>query len=101
MDKFEMMRFIYDMIYITFFGLLFGNIVSGLMLDAFGSLREEADALDDDKKNTCYICNIPRETIEKEGKKFSDHIKNKHFLWNYIYYIYVLERKNPTEFTGL
>jgi hypothetical protein len=41
MSTFEMMRFTYDMIYITFFGLLFGNIVSGIMLDAFGSLRTQ------------------------------------------------------------
>jgi len=33
------MRFIYDIIYITFFDMLFSNIVSGLMLDAFSSLR--------------------------------------------------------------
>ena len=36
MDKFEISRFTYDMIYIIFFGLLFGNIVSGIILDAFG-----------------------------------------------------------------
>lgn len=29
------------MIYLTFFGLLFGNIVQGIMLDAFAGLREK------------------------------------------------------------
>lgn len=58
------------MIYIIFFGLLFGNIISGLMLDAFGSLGEEMEKLDSDKKNYCYICNISRERIEKNGQKF-------------------------------
>jgi hypothetical protein len=38
MSKFEMTRFIYDMIYAIFFGLLFGNIISGFMLDAFEEL---------------------------------------------------------------
>lgn len=51
------------MIYITFFGLLFGNIVQGIMLDAFAGLREKNDELNDDKKNKCYICNIPREVL--------------------------------------
>jgi inositol 1,4,5-triphosphate receptor type 1/inositol 1,4,5-triphosphate receptor type 3 len=77
------------MIYITFFGLLFGNIVSGIMLDAFSSLREEADALDSDKSNKCYICDITREAIEKQGSTFASHIK-QHFLWNYIFYVYYL-----------
>lgn len=39
MEKFEMVRFVYDMIYFIFFGLLFGNIVSGIILDAFAKLR--------------------------------------------------------------
>jgi inositol 1,4,5-triphosphate receptor type 1/inositol 1,4,5-triphosphate receptor type 3 len=81
--------------------MLFGNIVSGLMLDAFSSLREEADALESDKKNKCYICDISRESLEKQGFDFDDHTRNKHFLWNYIFYIYVLERKDETDYTGL
>ena len=40
--------------------MMFGNIVSGLMLDAFGSLREEADARASDKENKCFICDISR-----------------------------------------
>lgn len=39
MDTFEMQRFIYDTIYAIFFGLLFGNIISGIMIDAFSELR--------------------------------------------------------------
>jgi len=60
MSKFEIVRFIYDMIYITFFSLLFGNIISGFMLDAFGELGEQSDNLANDKKNFCYVCNISR-----------------------------------------
>jgi hypothetical protein len=67
MESFEIMRFTYDIIYITFFDMLFGNIVGGLMLDAFSSLREEADALESDKKNQCYICGMDREAVEKQG----------------------------------
>ena len=95
------MRFIYDIIYFTFFEMLFGNIVSGLMLDAFSSLREAADELDNDKKNKCYICDISRESLEKQGYDFDDHTRNKHFLWNYVFYIYVLEQKDETDYTGL
>ncbi len=35
MEKFEIVRFSFDLIYGIFFGLLFGNIISTLMLDAF------------------------------------------------------------------
>lgn len=63
MEEFEIIRFIYDIIYITFFDTMFSNIVSGLMLDAFSSLREESEARADDKENLCYICNISREAL--------------------------------------
>jgi hypothetical protein len=58
------------MIYITFFGLLFGNIVSGIMLDAFASLRTHNEDLLTDKKNTCYICNVARKDLEQQGLSF-------------------------------
>jgi hypothetical protein len=94
MEVFELQRFTFDMIYLTFFGLLFGNIVQGIMLDAFAGLREKNEELTNDKKNTCFICNMPREIMEKKGEKFKDHTENTHFLWNYVFYIISLERKN-------
>ena len=101
MDTFEMVRFLFDTIYAIFFGLLFGNIISGLMLDAFASLREITEALDDDKSNYCYMCNMKREKMEKTGERFADHIQKKHHLWNYIFYIIALEKKDSTDYTGL
>ena len=56
MEGFELVRFSYDMVYFIFFEIMFGSIVSSLMLDAFSSLREEQDARSDDQENKCYIC---------------------------------------------
>jgi hypothetical protein len=39
MENFEPLRFLYDLIYFVFFGLLFGNIISGIMIDTFAELR--------------------------------------------------------------
>ena len=55
-----MLRFTYDTIYTIFFGMMFQNIISGIILDAFGALREFNDDLSNDKSNFCYICNISR-----------------------------------------
>lgn len=91
----------YDLIYITFFGLLFGNIVSGIILGAFAQLREKKDALDNDKGNFCFICNKSRDSIEKEGDSFANHIQTYHWLWNYVFYAYVLKDKSSTDYTGI
>lgn len=101
MESFEMVRFAYDMIYGIFFGILFGNIISGIMLDSFGALRERNNELMHDKENFCYICNISRETLEKNRVSFQDHIRGKHFLWNYVFFIYFLDNKSPTDYSGM
>ena len=57
-EGFELVRFSYDMISFIFFQIMFGSIVSSLMLDAFASLRQEQDTRQADKEDFCYICNI-------------------------------------------
>lgn len=60
MDEFEYTRFFYNLIYGVFFGILFENIVSSIMLNSFASLRSQNEELDADKSDYCYICNIKR-----------------------------------------
>lgn len=84
-----------------FFGLLFGNIISGIMINSFAEKREKKEELEEDKRNNCYICNINRDAIEKTGDTFEKHTRENHFLWNYIFYKYALDKKDPTEYTGL
>lgn len=38
--------------------------------------------------------------MEKTGTTFKKHIE-KHWLWNYLFYHYVLKLKDASEFTGL
>ena len=69
-------------------------------------------------KTKCYICNLDKYIVyfyffeklllfqtkkkfEKSGKGYTTHIENDHKIWNYIYYIYYLMEKDPTEYTGI
>ncbi len=101
MESFQIVRFSYDTIYGIFFGIMFSNIISGIMLDAFGALRDITTELQRDKENKCYICDIDRETLQKRRISFKDHINGKHFLWNYVFFIYYLDKKSPTDYSGL
>jgi hypothetical protein len=38
--------------------------------------------------------------MEKQNETFNKHI-SRHFLWNYLFYRYVVELKDPSDFTGL
>ena len=95
MSKWDPRKFFYDTLYFVFFALLFTNIISGIMIDTFAELRDKRQTIDDDKKNLCFICGIDRVTLEKQQEDFEDHIKNKHFLWNYAFYLYCLKKKVP------
>lgn len=59
-ESFQIVRFATDLVYFIFFGLLFGNIISGIMIDTFAELRTRRDDMYDDKKNRCYICGKDR-----------------------------------------
>ena len=41
MDSFKAGRFTYDMIYVVFMDMLFGNILGGVLIDNFAALRQE------------------------------------------------------------
>ena len=58
MDEFAPARFAFDIVYVVFMEMMFQNIVGGIMIDSFSSLKEEDSARDEDKKNFCYICGM-------------------------------------------
>lgn len=39
--------------------------------------------------------------MEKIGETFKKHTERRHFLWNYIYYVYTLEKKSATDYSGV
>lgn len=78
------------------------NILFGIIIDTFAQMRDEKKAIQDDKNNFCYICNLDRSTFDKESEGgFESHIVDDHYLWYYVFYIVHLETKDPTEMTGI
>ena len=63
MDEFEFDRFAFDIVYVVFMEMMFQNIVGGIMIDAFSSLKEEDSERDDDKKGKCYICGMDKAAV--------------------------------------
>lgn len=63
MDTFEFGRFAFDIVYVVFMEIMFQNIVGGIMIDAFGSLKEEDGARDEDKSTYCYITGMDKTSV--------------------------------------
>lgn len=89
-----LIRFFFDNFYHILLMVIMINIVSGIIIDTFGSLREELQRYKHDLDNFCFICGFDIEAIEKNSKNnlgFKNHIKKDHYLWNYLFYIAYLK----------
>ena len=98
-----LLRFAFDNIFFFVLMVIMINIVAGIIIDQFGILREELKDLNYDMLTNCFICGFSSEVIEKNSTKstgFIYHIKQEHYLWNYLFYIAYLREKKETEYTG-
>jgi len=81
--------------------VLFFNIIFGIIIDTFASLRDEKAQMDDDMRNICFICSIDRQSIDKDSEEgFVHHIKKEHNLWQYVFFIIHLNAKDDTDYNG-
>ena len=98
-------RFWYDELFNLILKILVIQIISGIIIDNFAVLRIKEMEMISDMKNICTICSLKREEImkiyDKHGKTYSDHIGTDHKIFNYIFYIIYLYKKDTTEFTGI
>jgi inositol 1,4,5-triphosphate receptor type 1/inositol 1,4,5-triphosphate receptor type 3 len=99
----DMIRYALDISYTIIMVWLVWQMVSGLIVDTFESLRGEREKKEDDMKSTCFICGLKKEKIEKyyPGKEgFEKHLKD-HSIINYFFYTFYLEDKDSSEYSGL
>ena len=99
----DMIRYALDISYTIIMVWLVWQMVSGLIVDTFESLRGIREDKEDDMKSTCFICDLDKEEIEKyyRGKEgFEKHLKD-HSVFNYFFYTFYLEDKASSEYSGL
>jgi len=81
---------IFDLLYFIIVLVLLLNIVFGIIIDTFGSLREAKNEREDYLKNKCFLTLKDREPFQP-----------KRSMWNYLYLmVYLLDHKDSTDYTG-
>lgn len=93
--------FLFDFSYHLFVVLIFSAVVSGIIIDAFAELRTNNNMIQHENANTCFICDIERDDFEKNNLNFKTHIKEDHNMWDYVFFRFYLEGKDPIDYTGL
>lgn len=103
--EFSYGRFFYDNMLNIILVVIIIQIVAGIIIDKFGSLRIGDKAKNNDIKDYCFICGNNREKFERQVDKshqgFNSHIKVDHYMWNYIFFTAFLEWKDDTEYNGI
>ena len=80
-------RFFYEDFYFICLVILMLNMIFGIIIEAFGDLRQKEQQINKDKKEICFICGVDKDTLEKKGEKLDVHREKVHNIWTYVDYI--------------
>jgi hypothetical protein len=62
-----MMRFLYGLLFFILVLILLLNIIFGIIIDQFASLREDRSKQEKTRKNQCFICGLERKLFDHDG----------------------------------
>lgn len=95
-------RLAFDLFYNIVLIIMLLNIVFGVIIDTFASLRTADKEKMMDMQNRCFICSIDAYTFDRSTKRgFHDHIYMEHNMWHYLYLFVHIRKKPITEYNGL
>jgi hypothetical protein len=103
-DSHYLLRVGFDMLFFVVVGIILFNVITGLMVDTFSSLREEAAERIDKLTNECFVCGFTRTAYDDIGMtspSFDLHQAKHHYIWNYLFFIQYLNAKDETEYSGV
>ncbi len=93
---FSSSRVIFDNFFNFLLVILAVELISGIIIDKFGDLREKDSFINHDQKNICFVCGRNKETIERlymSRAGYRQHIYFDHNMWDYIFFIAYLKEK--------
>ena len=60
-------------------------IIQGLIIDAFGELRDQLEQVREDLESKCFICGIGKEYFDATPHGFDRHVQREHNFANYMW----------------
>ncbi|XP_027017224.1 inositol 1,4,5-trisphosphate receptor type 2 isoform X5 [Tachysurus fulvidraco] len=93
-------RVVYDLLFFFIVIIIVLNLIFGVIIDTFADLRSEKQRKEEILKTTCFICGLERDKFDNKTVSFEEHIKNEHNMWHYLYFLVLVQEKDPTEYTG-
>lgn len=57
---------------------------TGLIIDAFGELRDQLDSVKENLESECFICGMGKDYFDAVPHGFDTHVQKEHNLANYL-----------------
>ncbi|XP_047678303.1 ryanodine receptor 1-like isoform X6 [Tachysurus fulvidraco] len=99
-DEYELYRVVFDITFFFFVIVILLAIIQGLIIDAFGELRDQQEQVREDMETKCFICGIGSDYFDTTPHGFETHTMEEHNLANYMFFLMYLINKDETEHTG-
>ncbi|KAL1769382.1 ryanodine receptor 1, partial [Sigmodon hispidus] len=99
-DEYELYRVVFDITFFFFVIVILLAIIQGLIIDAFGELRDQQEQVKEDMETKCFICGIGSDYFDTTPHGFETHTLEEHNLANYMFFLMYLINKDETEHTG-
>nr|XP_033699909.1 ryanodine receptor 1 [Tursiops truncatus] len=99
-DEYELYRVVFDITFFFFVIVILLAIIQGLIIDAFGELRDQQEQVKEDMETKCFICGIGSDYFDSTPHGFETHTLEEHNLANYMFFLMYLINKDETEHTG-
>ncbi|ETE72239.1 Ryanodine receptor 3, partial [Ophiophagus hannah] len=99
-DPYEIYRIVFDITFFFFVIVILLAIIQGLIIDAFGELRDQQEQVKEDMETKCFICGIGNDYFDTTPHGFEMHTLQEHNLANYLFFLMYLINKDETEHTG-
>jgi hypothetical protein len=108
-DKLWYPRVAFDLSYFLIITTVLMNVIFGIILDTFGALRDETQERGEYMRQHTFISTIPRQDVDKVAQKMNVNNGDgygfletqKHDRWKYLNFLFYLQTKDSTEFSGI
>ena len=94
-------RMAFDFLFFIAISVILLQIIFGIILDAFGDMRDKRGDLLEDINSVCFVCGKGRSDLELYGKGWTYHFQNEHSPYAYLsFFIYLLD-KDTSDCSGV
>ena len=96
-------RFYIDNVFAILEYFIVLQIFTAVIIIGFTLKTKEYNRIEKDRNNKCFICGLKKSELSKYYNQlgFNGHIKLDHYLWNYMFAIFNVMKKDPKNLISL